>query len=48
MTKLARPANFPNNEKSAAVRDYGEHLQRDTSDWTHYKVVQVGEREYAM
>ena len=36
VTKLARSANLPDAEKTAAVRDYEEHLRRATSERTHY------------
>ena len=36
VTKLARYANLPDDEKTAAVRDYEEHLRRATSERTHY------------
>ena len=36
VTKLARSANLPDAEKTAAVHDYKEHLCRATSERTHY------------
>ena len=36
VTKLARSANLPDAEKTAAVRDYEEHLRRATSERTQY------------
>lgn len=36
VTKLARSVNLPDSEKSAAVRDYEEHLRRATTERSHY------------
>ena len=36
VTKLARSVNLPDSEKSAAVRDYEEHLRQATTERSHY------------
>ena len=38
-TKLARSSNLTESEKSAALRDYDEHLKRATMERTHYTTV---------
>ena len=39
VTKLARSANLPDAEKSAAVRDYEDHLRRATMERSCYTQV---------
>ena len=41
VTKQERSANLPNDEKTVAVREHEEHLQRATSELTHYRDVRL-------